>query len=320
MQEKTLDEKIYVPVNGQNQYISIRSRDVKNPILLNLHGGPASPDAYLIYEFADEISKDFTFVCWDQRGCGRTYYENKKVDPHNKTADFEQAVQDVHALVKYLCKRFKKSKVILMGHSYGTLLGIRYVRKHPDKVEKYIGIGQHVSCMETQTWNYNEIMGQIEPGKEADKIAKAYKKYKETPTLDTLSSFQMLTLTYYQMQFVDIRKRNQLALLASSPDRSKTDLRWFVSMMHRKKHYRRNQQLLDYVVEANIYDAGTEFAVPMAFISGEYDRSCHVEVTKSYVEQITAPSKEIVILPKCGHSPQVDIPMELAGVVRGMIV
>lgn len=137
-----IDEKLFVNINGQNQYVFIRGKDVNNPIILNLHGGPANPDAFFTYEFAKEISEDFTYVSWDQRGCGRTYYKNRNIDSKNDTVDFEQALKDVDELVKYLCTRFKKDKVIIMGHSYGSLLGVSYVSKYPERVERYIGIGQ----------------------------------------------------------------------------------------------------------------------------------------------------------------------------------
>ena len=88
-----IDEKLYVNINGQEQYVFIRGKDVNNPIILNLHGGPANPDAFFTYEFAKEIIDEFTYVSWDQRGCGRTYYKNKCTDPQNKSADFEQAIR-----------------------------------------------------------------------------------------------------------------------------------------------------------------------------------------------------------------------------------
>ena len=72
-----IDEKLYVNINGQEQYVFIKGMDVNSPIVLNLHGGPANPDAFFTYEFAKEIIDEFTYVSWDQRGCGRTYYKNK---------------------------------------------------------------------------------------------------------------------------------------------------------------------------------------------------------------------------------------------------
>ena len=151
-------EKLYVNINGHNQYVFIRGKDVNNPIILNLHGGPANPDAFFTYEFAKEIIEEYIYVSWDQRGCGRTYYKNKHIDPKNESTDFGQAIKDVDELVNYLCKRFKKNKVVIMGHSYGSLLGASYVVKYPERVEGYIGIGQSISIKDTQKMNYDEAV------------------------------------------------------------------------------------------------------------------------------------------------------------------
>lgn len=312
-----IDEKIFVPINGQNQYIFIRGKDVNNPVILNLHGGPASPDGFFTYEFAKEISDNYTFVSWDQRGCGRTYYENKGTDPDNKTATFKQAIKDVDELVSYLCRRFNKDKVIIMGHSYGTLLGVSYVYAYPEKVEKYIGIGQTVSIMDTQTKNYNEIINSMEQGdKNADKFTKAYNELKDNLTIDNLSRFQRLTLSYFSANISDLKQKNQLKLIFSSPDLSLKDIRWFLGMLRLKKHFARNKKLLDYTLHSSIYDVGNSFLVPMCFISGEYDKHCSVALLKEYYEHISAPSKKLVIMKKCGHSPQVDEPVLFATEVK----
>lgn len=239
-----IDEKIFVNINGQNQYVFIRGKDVDNPIILNLHGGPANPDAFLTYEFAKEISEDFTYVSWDQRGCGRTYYKNKSIDPKNTTADFEHAIKDIDELVNYLCKRFKKDKVIIMGHSYGSLLGVHYVAVYPEKVESYIGIGQSVSSIDTQTRNYNEIISLV-----------------------------------------------------------KQD----------------NKKLIDYTLMSNAYHEEIKFSVPMYFISGEYDKSCSVDLLSKYYETIIAPTKKLVIMKRCGHCPQLDEPILFATEVKKLL-
>ena len=39
-----IETQLAIPVNGTRQWISVRGHDARNPILLFLHGGPASPD------------------------------------------------------------------------------------------------------------------------------------------------------------------------------------------------------------------------------------------------------------------------------------
>ena len=90
-------------------------------------------------------------------------------------------------------------------------------------------------------------------------------------------------------------------------------------MLNWKRHYYRNKNLLDYTLSADVYDAGINFSVPMYFISGEYDRSCSVNVLKDYYEAITAPTKKLLIMKKCGHSPQIDEPTLFANEVKKLL-
>lgn len=120
-------------------------QDATNPVIIYLHGGPAGLDTFMTYAFSDYLTDEYTFIGWDQRGCGRTYFKNQEKDPNNETVSFDQALDDLDALVNYACDRFGQDKVIIMGHSYGTTLGSTYVKQHPEKVQAYIGIGQLVS-------------------------------------------------------------------------------------------------------------------------------------------------------------------------------
>lgn len=315
-----IDEKLYVNINGHNQYVFIRGKDVNNPIILNLHGGPANPDAFFTYEFAKEIIDEFTYVSWDQRGCGRTYYKNKCTDPQNKSADFEQAIKDVDELIKYLCMRFNKDKVILMGHSYGSLLGASYVSIHPERVEKYIGIGQVVSIKDTLKMNYSEAVDLlIDDKKKRDELETAYQRLEKSFNFENLMKFQRLIVSCFIANMPKIKQTNQIKLILSSPDLAFSDLRWLVGMLNWKAHYIRNKKLLDYALSANIYDVGNEYDVPMYFISGEYDKSCRVDLLKKYYDEIVAPNKKIVIMKTCGHSPQFEEPVLFAKEVKQLL-
>ena len=109
------------------------------------------------------LTDEYTVVCWDERGCGRSYYRNVNIDPDNETLSFDAQLADLDALVDYLCERFSQDQVIIIGHSYGTMLGSRYVLAHPEKVSAYIGIGQSVN-----TRNYSDEIYSYE-----DALAKA---------------------------------------------------------------------------------------------------------------------------------------------------
>lgn len=315
-----IDEKIYVDINGQKQYVFLRGKDIHNPVILYLHGGPGSPDSYFTYDFAREICGEFTFVCWDQRGCGRTYIKNRKIDSKNKTVNFEQAIEDTDALVSYLRRRFQKDRIIIIGHSYGTVLGVNYVLKHPEKVESYIGIGQHVSNKEAQERNYNEIIQKMSgDSKKRDIIESAYQKLKDNYDLENFMRFQQKAMPCLHSNLPEIKQKSQWKLLVESPDFSYADLRWLIGMLNVKGYFRKHKELLNYMFFQDVRDAGIHFSVPIFLISGEYDKVCRVDLTEEYFETIQAPDKKLVLIKLCGHSPQMDDPATVAKEIKDLL-
>ncbi|WP_266157878.1 alpha/beta fold hydrolase [Dyella silvatica] len=154
-----IDSTVAVPINGIKQILSIRGNDNRNPILLFLHGGPASPDLPLAYTFQRPWEDYFTVVQWDQRGTGKTYAANDpdKVAP---TLTIEQMTDDAEQVVRYLQSTYHKRKIFLLGHSWGTVLGVRLAQRHPEWFYAYIGVGQVVNVRQNEALGYQFAMQQ----------------------------------------------------------------------------------------------------------------------------------------------------------------
>ena len=142
-----------VGIGGIDQYISVRSRDQRNPILLVLHGGPGFPELPLAWWNTRDLEQYFTVVHWDQRGSGKTYLVND-ASAVGKTMVPEQFVSDTHELVTWLRKEFAKEKVFLLGHSWGSHVGLEYARQHPQLLHAYIGVGQATNTPESERRGY----------------------------------------------------------------------------------------------------------------------------------------------------------------------
>ena len=65
--DKGIDESIYVDINGQEQFITIRGRDKEAPVILYLHGGPGSPDSPMTYTFTNELPQPLNRLCLTQK-------------------------------------------------------------------------------------------------------------------------------------------------------------------------------------------------------------------------------------------------------------
>ena len=131
-------------IGGIEQWIYVRGHDVANPILLFIHGGPASPMSAAMWEFQRPIEEYFTVVHWDQRGAGRTYLAS---DPEaiRDTLHMSRYVSDTIEVAEAIARAYHKRKVVLVGHSWGTVLGMKAALARPDLFYAYVGIGQVIN-------------------------------------------------------------------------------------------------------------------------------------------------------------------------------
>jgi len=113
----SISEKIHVCINGAEQGMFIKSRNVENPVLLFLHGGPGMPEYFLTQRHSIRLEDHFTVCYWEQRGAGLSY--NPDIPPETLTG--EQLVSDTLAVTLYLRKRFGREKIYLMAHSWGLI-------------------------------------------------------------------------------------------------------------------------------------------------------------------------------------------------------
>jgi proline iminopeptidase len=135
-----VEETGFVSIGGIKQWVSVRGQDKENPILLFLHGGPGFTVSPVSYFYMRHWEEYFTVVQWDQRGAGKTYVQNSSQTEQSFNVD--TMVGDAEELVNYLRKKYKKKKIILMGHSFGSLLGVKLAQKRPESCFFYFWIGE----------------------------------------------------------------------------------------------------------------------------------------------------------------------------------
>ena len=125
-------------LGGVPQSVLIRGRSTKNPVLLFLHGGPGMPAMYLAHAWQRPLEDDFTVVQWDRRGSGKSYFGD--IPPRYLTV--RRLLDDTYELANILRGRFAQDRITLVGHSWGTYLGMLAVRERPDLFQAYVGVGQ----------------------------------------------------------------------------------------------------------------------------------------------------------------------------------
>ncbi len=157
---KGIDEASFVPVGGMEQWVTIRGQDGANPVLLFLHGGPGDVTSSWTFALFAPWEEHFTVVQWDQRGAGRTLRKSGPAVAPTLTVD--RMAQDGIELAEYLRQRLGKDKIILVAHSFGSIIGLKMVRTNPDLFYAYVGTGQ----VADETKNYAPPMMRCSRGRE----------------------------------------------------------------------------------------------------------------------------------------------------------
>lgn len=136
-----VQEDYAAQVGGIQQWVNVRGQDRDNPLLLFVHGGPASPVIPTLWQFQRPLEEYFTVVNYDQRGAGRTLLLNPQEDVAG-TLHIQRYVDDAIELADSLRRRYHKRKVVLVGHSWGTVVAMQAALQRPDLFHAYVGIGQ----------------------------------------------------------------------------------------------------------------------------------------------------------------------------------
>ena len=128
----SVSEISYQMIGGMEQGMIIRGESDQNPVLLFLHGGPGTTEYIPSKNSTLNLEKNFTVCYWEQRGAGKSY---AKANPEEITVD--QLIADTIEVTNYLRERFGQEKIYLMGHSWGTFLGMQAAAQQPDLYQVY---------------------------------------------------------------------------------------------------------------------------------------------------------------------------------------
>lgn len=310
-----IEEEVYVEANGQQHYCLIKGEDTSNPVIIWIHGGPASPDTMMVYYIANELKDQYTVIAYNERGCGRTYYINLDSDPNNETASFDNLQKDLDGIVDYACNRFAQEKVIIVGHSFGTMVGSKYAVDHPEKVSAYVGVGQ-MAAADSSDYTFLDAIEKAKiAGDDISEMEIQYEKYKENPDLDNLLTMRKLVNPYHPVT----NSSNYMLKAYFSPYMNLTDIRWFFNEISSKKLLETNPILFEFIEEFDVYQFGQNYEVPVGIIQGSDDWVTPCKPANDFLDYINAPVKRMEIVEGWGHSLPQENPKLFAETLEEML-
>jgi pimeloyl-ACP methyl ester carboxylesterase len=291
-----VEELLAVPINGTKQWLSIRGRDRRNPILLVLHGGPGSPTMPTDYTFQSPWEDYFTVVEWDQRGAGKTYASN---DPKALAATMtvKQMTSDAEEVVRYLQNTYGKKKIFLLGHSWGSVLGVELAQRHPEWFYAYLGVGQVVNMQKSEAIGYEFALQQAREhhNSDAEKELLALAPYPGQLTFERIGVQRKWLmyyggLTYGRTDYSYDGNARELSPDYTDEDLEKVDDGSLYSVTH----------LLGQLAAVN-FDSVTRFKCPVFLFDGRHDYSTSHELAVDWFKKIEAPEKEFVWFDDSSH-------------------
>ena len=292
-------------INGIRQYIQIRGADKKAPLMLFLHGGPGGSMAGLCHVMQPEWEHHFTVVNWDQRNACKTYLANKSnAAAISQSGTLEDYMADIDAVIAYLHTVYDFEKIILMGFSWGSLIGAEYAKRHGETISHYIGVGQFIHYIDGLHYSCEWLRKVVKDAPaDVEKINAFENSIPDPPQMtpafmNSLQGFSMLGAKYIAK---DGRAFPIKSLLTSPFLRFGEKL----AMVHGnpKLFSGTYQTMLSHDFRNNLH-----FDMPILFVSGDEDFVCPNELLAQDFGQITAPQKKNVVISKATHTCFYDQP------------
>jgi pimeloyl-ACP methyl ester carboxylesterase len=291
--EVPIDTSFLLPVNGVEQYLEIKGASRSKPVLLFIHGGPFWPATPMLRRYNQNLTNDFVVVSWDQRNCGKSGTDaSAKLTP-------ELFVEDAHQVTMFLKKKLAAKKLLVVGNSWGSVVGIMLVTKYPQDYWAYVGVGQVVNQPKTLQIVRDLILTQA-ASKNDTVTVRAVRQLNITPGNAYDLSFEDL-IKFYQLAGPYLRSDAVMALEDVTqlfPDYHYSKIDWFTPLMTYGK------EVLNYMnsvrLDISIY---TIFEIPMYFIAGKYDYNTPSALVEEYFKTIVAPTKKYFRFEHSGHSP-----------------
>lgn len=299
----------WVEIKGTRQGVVIRGHDRTAPVLLWLAGGPGGSEIGWTTRHLADLEKDVVFVNWDHRGTGLSYRAGDW-----ETVQTDDFVADTIAMSEYLRQRFNTDKIILVGHSWGSIVGLQAVAERPDLFSAYVGVGQQVNTLENDRIGYEMVIDRASRREDA-RVVEHLRTIGPPP-------YPRESGRHYLYLFQKVH------MYSNHPSPEPT----FTTMVFPKEYTFRNsinlvRGLLKGVtnVYPQLHDLDFESStpsvdVPVFFFTGRYDETCVQDIAFRYYERLAAPHKEFIWFERSGHNVPYQQPERFVSEMRRRVL
>ncbi len=301
--ENSLSEKIFVEVGGVQQGMFIRGKDLKNPVLLFVTGGPSFSEYFLVEKYPTGLENYFTVCYWEERGGGISYTPQVTLE----SLTLEQFASDAIEVTNYLRDRFKKEKIYIMAHSGGTAFAIQAVANHPNLFHSYIGVSQITRQAESEKLAYKYMFDQFLKNGNSKLIAQ-FKKYPIIENDSLILPFFNSVLRDKSMHELGIGTMHNMKSVIKGVFYPVWTCRAYTlkekfNIWYSKFSFISKSDLREQILKSDIPAKVTKLDIPVYFFSGKYDLTVNHDLSKEYLKNLESPLKGFYTFSNSAHSP-----------------
>jgi len=305
----SISEKKIITINGVTQGMFIKSKDEKHPVLLFLHGG--MPEYFLNQKYPAGLEDYFTVVWWEQRSSGISYNSNAATT----AITLQQMEADAVAVTNYLCRRFHKQKIYLMGHSGGSFIGMQVAAKAPELYHAYIGVGQMSNQLQSERIAYEYMLSEYNRNGNKTMV----RKLANAPVTDSLPN-AYLKLRDKAMHSLGIGTMHNMrsiitGIFIPSLTCSEYTMKEKYNMWAGKAHSGVSSLWAE-MLSTNLMVQVPKLNIPVYFFGGVYDYTVSYSLAKEYLEKLQAPIKGFYTFNQSAHSPIFEEPERVKEIVE----
>ena len=289
LSQTSIDSTGILTVGGIKQFVSIKGKDNRNPLLLFLHGGPGNSVIHYAEKFTHKLQEHFIVIQWDQRNVGKTLSLNKSPEPLT-IALFER---DTHQIIDSLLKRFHQPKLYLVGHSWGTFLGFYMAKNYPELLYAYIPICPMINQQESE---------RITLAAMKDKASQAQND-------GALRELSLVKIPFEDGEQLYFHRKWVLDYMGSKAKITKTQVQEWALMW---------LPLFNEASKDNLFESAPALRCPVYFFVGRKDVQTNSGITEKYYNILDAPKKQLYWFERSGHSLPTTEPDLLQEIIIGI--
>lgn len=292
---ESIAELEQIELGGFQQWILMRGDDQSNPVLLWLHGGPGAAQMPLAHHLDRPLEEEFVVVHWDQRGAGKSNHRGFD----EQTMTFEQFLTDTRELINYLKSRFDRDQIYLLGHSWGSQLGLEYAHRYPEDIKAYISVSQVVDNHRAYEIGYEWLQTQIRENGSRRDLRKLEELGRPPYTVHADHvAFAQLIGTFGGNFDISMTRLARIALRA--PEYRLRDYYRWLNGANRGSGPMWDEiyaHHIDYITRI------PSLEVPVWFLAGDLDKNTPRLLIEEYFEKMDAPQKRLVVFESSAHTP-----------------